>query len=150
MLGVDVTERRRSRTYPAVGYTTWPVLKTGWTTGSCRSTAYGSDAPSEATGASRLREVGATGAHGDLPPLREVGHLDHALHDAHLRTVAAVGSEPVRAANGRGGVPAARSKASGAVAPELPHGGGEEPGCTALLPLGADVEVTGGQPQLHD
>ena len=27
------TERRRSRTYPAVGYTTSPVLKTGWATG---------------------------------------------------------------------------------------------------------------------
>ena len=27
------TERRRSRTYPAVGYTTSPVLKTGWGTG---------------------------------------------------------------------------------------------------------------------
>ena len=26
-------ERRRSRTYPAVGYTTSPVLKTGWATG---------------------------------------------------------------------------------------------------------------------
>ena len=26
-------ERRRSRTYPAVGYTTSPVLKTGWGTG---------------------------------------------------------------------------------------------------------------------
>ena len=28
-----LTERRRSRTYPAVGYTTSPVLKTGWATG---------------------------------------------------------------------------------------------------------------------
>src|SRR5262249_28732275 len=27
------TERRRSRTYPAVGCTTSPVLKTGWATG---------------------------------------------------------------------------------------------------------------------
>jgi hypothetical protein len=27
------TERRRSRTYRAVGYTTAPVLKTGWATG---------------------------------------------------------------------------------------------------------------------
>ena len=28
-----LTERRRSRTYRAVGYTTAPVLKTGWATG---------------------------------------------------------------------------------------------------------------------
>ena len=28
-----ITERRRNRTYPAVGYTTSPVLKTGWATG---------------------------------------------------------------------------------------------------------------------
>ena len=28
-----VTERRRSRTYRAVGYTTAPVLKTSWATG---------------------------------------------------------------------------------------------------------------------
>ena len=35
-LGIDVfgaTERRRSRTYRAVGYTTAPVLKTSWATG---------------------------------------------------------------------------------------------------------------------
>jgi hypothetical protein len=30
---IPATERRRSRTYPAVGYTTSPVLKTGWATG---------------------------------------------------------------------------------------------------------------------
>ena len=28
-----LTERRRSRTYPAVGCTALPVLKTGWATG---------------------------------------------------------------------------------------------------------------------
>jgi hypothetical protein len=30
---LEPTERRRSRTYRAVGYTTAPVLKTGWATG---------------------------------------------------------------------------------------------------------------------
>jgi hypothetical protein len=34
---VSSTERRRSRTYSAVGCTTWPVLKTGWATGPGRS-----------------------------------------------------------------------------------------------------------------
>src|SRR5207302_1329519 len=33
LAGFGSTERRRSRTYPAVGYTTSPVLKTGWATG---------------------------------------------------------------------------------------------------------------------
>jgi hypothetical protein len=33
----DATERRRSRTYPAWGCQTSPVLKTGWATGPCRS-----------------------------------------------------------------------------------------------------------------
>ena len=36
---VSATERRRSRTYPAWGYQTSPVLKTGWATGPCRSAA---------------------------------------------------------------------------------------------------------------
>src|SRR5207247_6535054 len=31
--GLLRSQRRRSRTYPAVGYTTSPVLKTGWATG---------------------------------------------------------------------------------------------------------------------
>src|SRR5437764_786210 len=31
--GFRLTERRRSRTYRAVGYTTAPVLKTSWATG---------------------------------------------------------------------------------------------------------------------
>src|SRR5512133_3328580 len=32
-MGSGSTERRRSRTYRAVGYTTAPVLKTSWATG---------------------------------------------------------------------------------------------------------------------
>jgi hypothetical protein len=40
------TERRRSRTDPAVGYTTSPVLKTGWATGPGRSTVDATSAES--------------------------------------------------------------------------------------------------------
>src|SRR5665213_2412948 len=38
--GYSVTERRGSRTHPAPGYDASPILKTGWATGPCRSTAH--------------------------------------------------------------------------------------------------------------
>jgi len=51
--GFDRTERRRSRTYPAVGYTTSPVLKTGWATG---------PVPLRAEASRRRQRLGETGA----------------------------------------------------------------------------------------
>ena len=66
-----------------------------------------------------LCEVAATCANRDLLVLREVGDLDHTPGDLHASAVAAVGGEPVRAADGRGRVAAARAEAALAVPPEL-------------------------------
>ena len=100
-------------------------------------------------GGLRSREVCPAGAEGDLSAA-EVVDLDHAPSDAHEGAVAAVGGEPVGAADGRRRVSAACPELALAV---RPRAGGRSssarPGA-ARLALRADAEVAAGQAELDD
>ena len=62
-------------------------------------------------------EIRGAGSHGDLPPTRDVAHLDHTPPHAHERAVAAVRGEPIRATDGGRRVAALRSELALAVTP---------------------------------